>query len=122
MGQKQPNAFGLHDMHGNVMEWCIDSYTEDGYTSLADKPQPLSLSDAIIWPETFDNRVVRGGSWQDDAEQLRLRRTTRLCRRRLESQRSQLSTQPLVVHRRSCSRCRLPHRPFLPAARRRADH
>ena len=71
VGQKQPNAFGLHDMHGNVMEWCIDSYTEDGYTSLADKPQPLSLSDAIIWPETFDNRVVRGGSWQDDAEQLR---------------------------------------------------
>lgn len=71
VGQKQPNVFGLYDMHGNVMEWCIDSYTEDGYTSLADKPQPLSLSDAIIWPETFDNRVVRGGSWQDDAEQLR---------------------------------------------------
>ncbi|MEO8270277.1 MAG: formylglycine-generating enzyme family protein [Aureliella sp.] len=71
VGQKQPNGFGLHDMHGNVMEWCIDSYTEDGYTSLADKPQPLSLGDAIIWPETFDNRVVRGGSWQDEAKQLR---------------------------------------------------
>ncbi len=71
IGQKKPNAFGLYDMHGNVMEWCIGSYTEDGYASLADKPQPLSLSDAIIWPETFDNRVIRGGSWQDDAEQLR---------------------------------------------------
>jgi sulfatase modifying factor 1 len=71
VGEKQPNAFGLYDMHGNVMEWCINGYTEDGYTSLADKPQPLSLVDAIVWSETFDNRVVRGGSWQDDAAQLR---------------------------------------------------
>lgn len=71
VGQKKPNAFGLHDMHGNVMELCIGGYSEDGYESLADKPQPLALGDSIIWPESFDNRVIRGGSWQDEAEQLR---------------------------------------------------
>lgn len=71
VGQKKPNAFGLHDMHGNVMEWCINGFTEDGYTSLAGKPQPLSVIDSITWSASFDQRVVRGGSWQDDAEQLR---------------------------------------------------
>ncbi len=71
VGQKKPNAFGLHDMHGNVMEWCINGFTEDGYTSLASKPQPLSVIDSITWSASFDQRVVRGGSWQDDAEQLR---------------------------------------------------
>ncbi len=71
VGLKQPNAFGLHDMHGNVMEWCIDGYTEDGYTARAELTQPLSATDAIFWAETFDNRTVRGGSWQDEAEQLR---------------------------------------------------
>ncbi len=66
-----PNVFGLHDMHGNVMEWCIDGYTEDGYTARGRLPPPLSVADAIFWAETFDNRTVRGGSWQDSAEQLR---------------------------------------------------
>lgn len=71
VGQKKANAFGLHDMHGNVMELCIGGYSEDGYESLAGKSQPLALGDSIIWPESFDNRVIRGGSWQDEAEQLR---------------------------------------------------
>lgn len=71
VGLKQPNAFGLHDMHGNVMEWTINGYTEEGYAALAGKPQPLSNLDTITWSESFDNRVVRGGSWQDEAEQVR---------------------------------------------------
>jgi sulfatase modifying factor 1 len=71
VGQKKPNAFGLHDMHGNVMEWVIDGHSEEGYSILADVKQPVSFIDAIRWPESLDNRVVRGGSWQDDAEQLR---------------------------------------------------
>ena len=71
VGKKKANAFGLHDMHGNVMEWVVDSYTEDGYASVADKPQPMTSLDSVRWPTSFDNRVVRGGSWQDDAAELR---------------------------------------------------
>lgn len=71
VGLKKPNQFGLHDMHGNVMEWVIDSYTEDGYEAISQDGETVSFLDAVQWPETHDNRVVRGGSFQDDAELLR---------------------------------------------------
>ena len=70
VGLKKPNAFGLYDMHGNVMEWVIDGYTEEGYSQLAEK-KPGKFVDAIQWPVSFDHRVLRGGSFQDEAEQLR---------------------------------------------------
>jgi len=58
VGEKLPNQFGLHDMHGNVVEWCEDVYSDGFYGSPeAAGPDPVSDSG----PDEF--RIVRGGSW-----------------------------------------------------------
>ncbi|MBW3596998.1 MAG: formylglycine-generating enzyme family protein [Planctomycetes bacterium] len=69
VGQKKPNAFGLHDMHGNVWEWVIDEYTEYGYKRFAGKK--LKAADAVMWPTKAYPRTVKGGSWDDDASACR---------------------------------------------------
>jgi formylglycine-generating enzyme len=69
VGQKKPNAFGLHDMHGNVWEWTIDAYTDDGFTSIG--AGPVSVEKAIQWPTSAYPRCVRGGGWQDPADRCR---------------------------------------------------
>lgn len=71
VGKKKPNAFGLYDMHGNVMEWVMDGYTEDGYQSLTNKPQPIPFLECLQWPTSVEGRGLRGGSWQDFAEDCR---------------------------------------------------
>lgn len=67
VGEKKPNPWGLHDMHGNVAEWVLDQYSPDFYAKLAGgvAENPLNLA-TKIYP-----RVVRGGSWDDDPEMLR---------------------------------------------------
>ena len=55
VGQKQANAWGLHDMQGNVWEWCQDWYDGNYYrNSPAEDPQG---------PSSGRLRVLRGGSW-----------------------------------------------------------
>jgi len=57
VGQKQPNQFGLHDMHGNVWEWCED-VLDNTFYSRKDVPgfDPLSTAGS-------ESRVFRGGGW-----------------------------------------------------------
>ncbi len=71
VAEKKPNAFGLFDMHGNVMEWTISGYTEDGYAEIAAKPQPVASVDSVTWPKKVEGRTLRGGSWQDFAPECR---------------------------------------------------
>ncbi|NUM34317.1 MAG: SUMF1/EgtB/PvdO family nonheme iron enzyme [Candidatus Brocadiae bacterium] len=57
IGQKQPNAWGLHDMIGNIAEWCNDW----------DAPYPLETKKNPVGPPQGKNRVRRGGCWSNMA-------------------------------------------------------
>jgi len=59
VGQKLPNAFGLHDMHGNVWEWVQDVW-HDNYEG--------APKDGSAWVADGErtSRMLRGGSWCDD--------------------------------------------------------
>lgn len=60
VGNYAANPWGLHDMHGNVWEWCADWYGEK-YSGGTD---PVGASSGA-------NRVLRGGSWYCDAADCR---------------------------------------------------
>ena len=63
VGEQRPNAWGLHDMYGNVWEWCADWFS-DGYYAGSPADDPTGPAAGI-------SRVCRGGSWGC---------TTRFCR------------------------------------------
>ena len=66
VGTKKPNPWGLHDMHGNVSEWVLDQFSEEGYI----KYQGTKL-DPFIYGKELYPRVTRGGSWMDGPADLR---------------------------------------------------
>jgi len=57
VGQKAPNAWGFHDMHGNVWEWCQDWFNPEYHRIRPD------LSDNPTGPPSGTKRVQRGGSY-----------------------------------------------------------
>jgi len=61
VGQKEPNAWGLHDLHGNVDEWCLDRY----------RKQRLPGVDPLVDLPHLSDRVIRGGAWCDRASSCR---------------------------------------------------
>jgi formylglycine-generating enzyme required for sulfatase activity len=61
VGEKQPNAWGLYDMHGNVSEWVHDWWAE----------YPAGAAVDPAGPASGGGRVDRGGSWGDDAQRVR---------------------------------------------------
>lgn len=61
VAQKQPNPFGLYDMHGNVREWCSDWYARYPSGSLTDPSGPKAGT----------SRVLRGGTWRSEPRLVR---------------------------------------------------
>jgi formylglycine-generating enzyme required for sulfatase activity len=61
VGRYPPNAWGLYDMHGNVMEWCQDGYAPYQVYDVYD-PQG---------PEDAETKVLRGGGWWSPAHACR---------------------------------------------------
>ena len=61
VGEKQPNAWGLHAMHGNVWEWVQNRYG----------PYPSEAAAESPGPPPGNRRVLRGGSWLSPTEDCR---------------------------------------------------
>jgi formylglycine-generating enzyme required for sulfatase activity len=57
VGQRKPNPWGIHDVHGNVWEWCQDGYGDYPAGSVTDPTEPPQ---AVL-------RVFRGGGWCGNA-------------------------------------------------------
>ena len=82
VGHYPPNGYGLYDMAGNAVEWCLDEYDGDFYFTFPRggiARNPLSGANSIGW--LLDNyigvnlntfRVLRGGSWCNSTQDVRV--------------------------------------------------
>jgi uncharacterized protein YjdB len=62
VGMFAPNAWGLYDMHGNVVEWCWDWYSSLGTAAVTDPKGPTGA---------YSYKIIRGGAWWDSRAYLR---------------------------------------------------
>jgi formylglycine-generating enzyme required for sulfatase activity len=63
VGRKKPNPWGLHDICGNLWQWCHDFYGVDTYQQ-SPRENPRG-------PKEGDSRVVRGGAWKFSGDNCR---------------------------------------------------
>ena len=68
VGKKLPNPWGLYDMHGNVLEWVLDQYDPNYYSTSAAQSAATPPWNKATQPYPHS---ARGGSWDDDPQQLR---------------------------------------------------
>ena len=66
VGELKPNPWGLYDILGNVGEWTLDQYNDHYFDSLASNE-----SDPVIKPSKRYPRTVKGGTFKDEAKELR---------------------------------------------------
>ena len=76
VGKYPANGYGLYDVCGNVWEWCLDEW-DGGFYAISPARNPVSGANSIKWildryTRVKSRRVIRGGSWVDSAEVVRV--------------------------------------------------
>ena len=67
----QPNLFGLYDMAGNVAEWTSTAYSGSGLELMNDLNPEYRYNALADDPDILKRKVVKGGSWKDNATFIR---------------------------------------------------